>query len=63
LDGISKIVEKHERHTQLGQHLALASGNVYDARCPACKSMEEKFSITTIIKANGSLQNTASGQT
>jgi len=41
-DGISRNVERNETHRQLVQRLALASGNVYDAKCPACTSIAEK---------------------
>ena len=41
-DGISRNEKRPETHRQLEQHHALALGNVYDTRCPACTHEKKK---------------------
>jgi hypothetical protein len=49
-------VEKLEKYKQHGQHLAVALGNVYGAKCPA-QAWKEQLNIET-IKANIQLRKT-----
>jgi hypothetical protein len=52
-DGISKRFEMCETHSQLWQHLAVAAGTVYHARCPANTKIGEKLTLA-IVKAHES---------
>jgi len=48
----SKNVKTHEIHKQIGQHLAVALGNVYGTRHPAKAWKRKNFNIGTVEANN-----------